>query len=198
VTRTTGVALRVAAGVALLAHAVFAFTGPRQRRQPLLPAAVGAGLLIRGSSPVSGPDELHRQGPTACADRPVVAHPPAAGGHHRRGVRPAAALPGDRAGGGQPGHGSVRAPRAVRPGPAGQVRPGGWARRARSPVRWSGSWAVPRVLMQSGSPTTPPCIGHPAPELVDRRRPGDGPGRIVDSCMREGVTRWKLKNASRY
>jgi hypothetical protein len=46
-TMTTGVALRVAAGVALLAYAVFAFSHGNGLK-PLLPAAVGAYLLIRG------------------------------------------------------------------------------------------------------------------------------------------------------
>ena len=44
-----GVALRVAAGVALLAYAVVAF-GHGNGVKPLLPAVVGAYLLIRGLS----------------------------------------------------------------------------------------------------------------------------------------------------
>src|SRR4029450_5942126 len=38
-------------------------------------------------------------GPTAGADRPAVPHPPTAGRHHRRGARPATALPGAPPGG---------------------------------------------------------------------------------------------------
>jgi hypothetical protein len=44
-----GVVLRVAAGVALLAYAVVAF-GHGNGVKPLLPAVVGAYLLIRGLS----------------------------------------------------------------------------------------------------------------------------------------------------
>jgi hypothetical protein len=44
-----GVVLRVAAGVALLAYAVAAF-GHGNGVKPLLPAVVGAYLLIRGLS----------------------------------------------------------------------------------------------------------------------------------------------------
>jgi hypothetical protein len=46
-TMTTGVVLRVAAGVALLAYAVFAFSHGNGLK-PLLPAVGGGYLLIRG------------------------------------------------------------------------------------------------------------------------------------------------------
>jgi len=110
------------------------------RRQTAAPA-VGADLLIRGSPPVTGPDELHRQGPTAGADRPAVAHPPADGRHDRRGARPAAALPGAPAGGGQAGHGPAGHPRGLRRGVDGQVRPGG--RAAGAPERRGGAGPRP-------------------------------------------------------
>jgi hypothetical protein len=45
---TSGVALRVVAGVALLAYALVAFLGLGKGLSPLLPAVVGAYLLIRG------------------------------------------------------------------------------------------------------------------------------------------------------
>jgi hypothetical protein len=45
---TTGVALRVAVGLALLAYAVVAFVVLDRGLSPLLPAAVGAYLLLRG------------------------------------------------------------------------------------------------------------------------------------------------------
>jgi hypothetical protein len=60
VTMTTGVALRVVAGVPLLAHAVFAFIGPRQRRQTGIPEPFVQALLaryareLRQAAPVTG------------------------------------------------------------------------------------------------------------------------------------------------
>jgi hypothetical protein len=45
---TTGVALRVVAGVALLAYALVALIGLHKGLSPLLPALVGAYLLVRG------------------------------------------------------------------------------------------------------------------------------------------------------
>jgi hypothetical protein len=45
---TIGVALRVVAGVALLAYALIAFFGLHRGLGPLLPAVVGAYLLVRG------------------------------------------------------------------------------------------------------------------------------------------------------
>jgi uncharacterized membrane protein len=44
----TGVALRVVAGLALLAYALVAFISLHRGLSPLLPAAVGAYLLVRG------------------------------------------------------------------------------------------------------------------------------------------------------
>lgn len=45
---TTGVALRVVAGLALLAYALVAFISLGKGLSPLLPAIVGAYLLLRG------------------------------------------------------------------------------------------------------------------------------------------------------
>jgi uncharacterized membrane protein len=45
---TTAVAVRVIAGVALLAYALVAFIGLHKGLSPLLPAVVGAYLLVRG------------------------------------------------------------------------------------------------------------------------------------------------------
>jgi hypothetical protein len=45
---TTAVAVRVIAGVALLAYALVAFISLHKGLSPLLPAAVGAYLLVRG------------------------------------------------------------------------------------------------------------------------------------------------------
>jgi hypothetical protein len=45
---TTAVAVRVIAGVALLAYALVAFISLHKGPSPLLPAAVGAYLLVRG------------------------------------------------------------------------------------------------------------------------------------------------------
>jgi hypothetical protein len=52
---TTGTALRVAAGIALLAYALVAFIGLHKGLSPLAPTAVGAYLLVRGlASPDGG------------------------------------------------------------------------------------------------------------------------------------------------
>jgi len=48
ITMTTAVALRVVAGVALLAYALVAFISLHKGLSPLLPAAVGGYLLVRG------------------------------------------------------------------------------------------------------------------------------------------------------
>jgi hypothetical protein len=45
---TTAVAVRVIAGVALLAYALVAFIGLHKGLSPLLPGVVGAYLLVRG------------------------------------------------------------------------------------------------------------------------------------------------------
>ena len=47
-TVTTGAVLRVVAGVALLAYVLVAFFGRHKGLGPLLPAVVGAYLLVRG------------------------------------------------------------------------------------------------------------------------------------------------------
>jgi hypothetical protein len=166
--------------------------------KPLLPA-VGANLLIRGSPPVTGPDELHRQEPTAGADRPAVAHPPADGGHDRRGDRRAAALPGAPAGGGRAGHDPARAPpsRSSRPCWPGTPDRSGSQRRHRPsgadprPARAHLCRVGCRPLRRVSAIRLQTRPGRPV------QAPGMRPGRAVSSCIREGVTRWQLKNASR-
>jgi hypothetical protein len=161
---------------------------PRRRREP----------AHQGSPPVTGPDELHRQEPTAGADRPAVAHPPADGatiGEAIGGRLRYQELPPAAAEQGMIRQGLLR---AVPRGPAGQVRPTG---RAASAV----TGQVERILGRPAhtyaewSPTTPPRFGHPAPDPARSTRAGPWmrPGRAVSSCIREGVTRWQLKNASR-
>jgi hypothetical protein len=165
--------------------------------KPLLPAAVGADLLIRGSPPVTGTDELDGQGPTAGADRPAVAHPPAAGRHHRRGDRQAAVLPGDRAGGGKQGR-IARGPPSRSSRPSWPAMPGRSGSHRGSPARWSESSAArthqcpvgrqPRRRVSAIRLLTRP--GRPAPAR-------GWPGRTVRQLYERRSHPWKLKNASR-